>query len=242
LRPAATLARSACHRRGHAAARVTVATSFMAGLVPEEFSRGPVAVIPLGAERLSSGPRVEGPPWRLLRVASINRVKDHPTLLRALALLVDRGLDVHLDIVRWTRWIGQSLDRWPARSTSVPASRFMGFSRPIGWRPSTPGHTCTWCRRATRPPASWCSKRRRRVGRRLARRSATSRTGIPIARRRCLSRIPPRSQAQSPICCAIRGGGRSVQRPRARGRSVAGLAQFEDLRRGITRRDGSADL
>ena len=33
------------------------------------------------------------------RVASLNRVKDHPTLFRALRLLVERGLDVHLDIV-----------------------------------------------------------------------------------------------------------------------------------------------
>jgi glycosyltransferase involved in cell wall biosynthesis len=84
-----------------AAARVTVATSFMAGLVPEDFSRDPVAVIPLGvdASAFPPGPHVEGPPWRLLRVASINRVKDHSTLLRALALLVDRGLDVQLDIV-----------------------------------------------------------------------------------------------------------------------------------------------
>jgi glycosyltransferase involved in cell wall biosynthesis len=93
-------------RRGIAAAvrgaaRVTVATSFMAGLVPEDFSRDPLAVIPLGvdASAFPPGPRVEGPPWRLLRVASLNRVKDHSTLLRALALLVDRGLDVHLDMV-----------------------------------------------------------------------------------------------------------------------------------------------
>src|SRR5205814_2229462 len=46
-----------------------------------------------------SGARIEGPPWRLLRVASINPVKDYPTLLRALALLVERGLDIHLDSV-----------------------------------------------------------------------------------------------------------------------------------------------
>jgi glycosyltransferase involved in cell wall biosynthesis len=35
----------------------------------------------------------------LLRVASLNRVKDDPTLLHALARLVERRLDVHLDIV-----------------------------------------------------------------------------------------------------------------------------------------------
>jgi len=43
--------------------------------------------------------RSDGPPWRLIRVASLNRVKDYPTLLRALAHLVARVPDVHLDIV-----------------------------------------------------------------------------------------------------------------------------------------------
>src|SRR5262249_5258551 len=43
--------------------------------------------------------RSEGPPWRLLRVASLNRVKDYPTLLQAFQTIVRRGLDVHLDVV-----------------------------------------------------------------------------------------------------------------------------------------------
>ena len=34
-----------------------------------------------------------------LRVASINEVKDYPTLLQALAVLVGRGVDVQLDVV-----------------------------------------------------------------------------------------------------------------------------------------------
>lgn len=84
-----------------AAARVTVATDFMARMVPDGFSRAPVAVIPIGidASLFPLATRVEGPPWRLLRVASLNRVKDHPALLHALACLVGRGLDVHLDVV-----------------------------------------------------------------------------------------------------------------------------------------------
>src|ERR1051326_9401043 len=41
----------------------------------------------------------DGPPWRLLRVASLNRVKDHPTLLRAFCAVLDRMQHVHLDIV-----------------------------------------------------------------------------------------------------------------------------------------------
>jgi glycosyltransferase involved in cell wall biosynthesis len=36
---------------------------------------------------------------RLIHVASLNRVKDQPTLLRALAALVDRGLEFEMDIV-----------------------------------------------------------------------------------------------------------------------------------------------
>jgi glycosyltransferase involved in cell wall biosynthesis len=36
---------------------------------------------------------------RLIHVASLNRVKDQPTLLRAIAMLASQGLDFHLDIV-----------------------------------------------------------------------------------------------------------------------------------------------
>jgi glycosyltransferase involved in cell wall biosynthesis len=42
--------------------------------------------------------RQEGPPWRLLQVASLNRVKDQSTLLQAVAIL-RRSLDVRLDLV-----------------------------------------------------------------------------------------------------------------------------------------------
>jgi glycosyltransferase involved in cell wall biosynthesis len=58
-------------------------------------------VVALGVDTRAFSPvvRVDGPPWRLLRVASINAVKDYPTLLRALAHLAGRGLDIHLDVV-----------------------------------------------------------------------------------------------------------------------------------------------
>ena len=84
-----------------AAARVTVTTDFMARMVPDGLSQAPVAVIPIGIDASCFPPatRVEGPPWRLLRVASISAVKGYPTLLRALAHIVARGLDVHLDVV-----------------------------------------------------------------------------------------------------------------------------------------------
>lgn len=60
------------------------------------------AVVPLGADpRWLSPPerRIEGPPWRLLHVGSINPVKDHNTLLRAFEILIARGVDASLDIV-----------------------------------------------------------------------------------------------------------------------------------------------
>jgi len=40
-----------------------------------------------------------GSPARLIHVASLNRVKDQPTLLRALAALVKEGMDFRMDIV-----------------------------------------------------------------------------------------------------------------------------------------------
>jgi glycosyltransferase involved in cell wall biosynthesis len=83
------------------AARVTVATEFMARMVPGGLTRAPTTVIPIGidASVFPTATRVEGPPWRLLRVASLNSVKDYPTLLHAFALMAGRGLDVHLDVV-----------------------------------------------------------------------------------------------------------------------------------------------
>jgi glycosyltransferase involved in cell wall biosynthesis len=84
-----------------AAARVTVSTAFMAQMVHRVVDSVPVSVIAIGVEA-SAFPlaaRVENPPWRLLRVASINAVKDYPTLLRALSVIVGRHVDVHLDIV-----------------------------------------------------------------------------------------------------------------------------------------------
>lgn len=82
------------------AARVTVCTSYQAtlarghGVQPE--------IVPLGVDLGVFARRREireGPPWRLLTVASINPVKDHETLLRAFSQLVARGVDATLDCV-----------------------------------------------------------------------------------------------------------------------------------------------
>ena len=82
-----------------AASTLTVPTQFMRRLA-ERHGADPI-VIPIGVDvsRFPKVDRSDGPPWRLIRVASLNRVKDYPTLLRALAHLVARVPDVHLDIV-----------------------------------------------------------------------------------------------------------------------------------------------
>jgi glycosyltransferase involved in cell wall biosynthesis len=81
------------------AARVTVCTRYLASMPALGGRR--VEVIPIGvdAARFPAASRAEGPPWRLLRVASLNAVKDYPTLLRAMASIVTQLRDTHLDIV-----------------------------------------------------------------------------------------------------------------------------------------------
>jgi len=82
------------------AAAVTVCTTFMQHLAK---AHGVAArVIPIGVPDVAGAvpeTAAEGPPWRLMNVASINPVKDHETLLRAMAAVVVRHPDVHLDIV-----------------------------------------------------------------------------------------------------------------------------------------------
>ncbi len=82
------------------ATAVTVCTRFMQQLAA---AHGVTArLIPIGVPGGSTAAPTrppEGPPWRLMHVASINPVKDHDTLLSAMAALVVRHPDVHLDIV-----------------------------------------------------------------------------------------------------------------------------------------------
>ena len=87
---AAALRRASC---------VTVSTRFMAAM-PALDGR-PVEIVPIGVERrlFPDARRADGPPWRLLRVASLNRVKDYPTLLRAIAAIVRCVPAAHLDVV-----------------------------------------------------------------------------------------------------------------------------------------------
>jgi glycosyltransferase involved in cell wall biosynthesis len=81
-------------------ARLHVCSEYM-----ERFARAkglsPVR-IPIGVDGDQFQPplsRTDGPPWRLLHVASLNTVKDQGTLLRAFVRVVDAIPDVHLDIV-----------------------------------------------------------------------------------------------------------------------------------------------
>jgi glycosyltransferase involved in cell wall biosynthesis len=82
------------------ATAVTVCSEYQAALA-RRHRLAPV-VIPLGVDCSlfpAAAPRASDGPVRLLTVASLNPVKDHGTLLRALRLLVTHGHRVALDIV-----------------------------------------------------------------------------------------------------------------------------------------------
>jgi glycosyltransferase involved in cell wall biosynthesis len=82
------------------ASRVTVCSEHMRGLAVAHGIEADLA--PLGVDEAAFSTdrgRPEGPPWRLLHVASLNRVKDQPTLVHALSRIVSRVPDTHLDVV-----------------------------------------------------------------------------------------------------------------------------------------------
>jgi len=81
------------------AAALTVTTQFMTRLAASHGANPDVIPLGVDAARFPLTERIDGPPWRLIRVASINRVKDYTTLLEALAQLVRIIPGVHLDIV-----------------------------------------------------------------------------------------------------------------------------------------------
>jgi glycosyltransferase involved in cell wall biosynthesis len=91
--------RAAVSLVGRLATRLTVCSHYQFALAQ---SHGVHAdIVPLGVDTQIFAPAIspEGPPWRLLHVASLNRVKDQTTLLNAFSLLVQRVPDVYLDIV-----------------------------------------------------------------------------------------------------------------------------------------------
>jgi glycosyltransferase involved in cell wall biosynthesis len=112
-----------------AATRVTAASAAMVEALAE---------IGITARRLALGVdlkvwkprepvrRDPGKPARLIHIASLNRVKDQPTLLRALASLAASGLEFHMDIVGEDTLKGeiQQMSRHLGLSARV---RFLGF-------------------------------------------------------------------------------------------------------------------
>lgn len=82
-----------------AATRVHVSTRYMESLAAGVGVKA--TRVPLGVDRQRFAPLArppDGPPWHLLQVASLNRVKDHAMLLDAVALM-RRTLDVRLHLV-----------------------------------------------------------------------------------------------------------------------------------------------
>lgn len=90
--------RLAVHATLRLASRVVVCSRYQWTLA-RRFGVSP-DIIPLGVDRhvFASRLRSDGPPWRIIHVASLNPVKDHGTLLRAMAALVARGVEAHLDM------------------------------------------------------------------------------------------------------------------------------------------------
>jgi glycosyltransferase involved in cell wall biosynthesis len=121
--------RRALARALRAAARVTVSTEFMASRPALEGLD--VSIVPIGVDTriFPEATRADGPPWRLLRVASLNRVKDHPTLLQAFRTIVNRGLDVHLDVVGEDT-MGGAVHMQAALLDLLPRVKFHGVQTP----------------------------------------------------------------------------------------------------------------
>jgi glycosyltransferase involved in cell wall biosynthesis len=108
------------------ATRVHVTTAFMESLARAHGYD--VVRIPIGVDlsRVAApGARPEGPPWRLLQVASLNPVKDQTTLLQAVAI-ARRSMDVRLDLVGEDTLDGH-LQRAAAQLGIAGAISFHGF-------------------------------------------------------------------------------------------------------------------
>jgi glycosyltransferase involved in cell wall biosynthesis len=108
------------------ATQLTVCSQYQARLAA---ARGwSTCTIPLGVDpsAFRPAPRIEGPPWRLLHVASVNPVKDHDTLLHAFHRLVERDVDAYLDVVGEDTMAGAAA-ALAARLRISHRVRFLGF-------------------------------------------------------------------------------------------------------------------
>ena len=110
----------------HMAQTITAGSRFMLDLLPNHFQQ--TRYIPLGINLGVFYPperHSQAPPWRLLHVASVNRVKDPETLLRAVAV-VRKEVEVGFD------WVGENVQEMDipgliARLGLVDVVRFHGF-------------------------------------------------------------------------------------------------------------------
>jgi glycosyltransferase involved in cell wall biosynthesis len=111
------------------ASRITAASAQMIDVIGALGYRA--ARVPLGVDlqRWPVAPpraRPAGAPARLLHLASLNRVKDQPTLLEAARRLVDRGVEFRLDIVGQDT-LGGDLHAYAQRVGLRDRVRFHGY-------------------------------------------------------------------------------------------------------------------
>jgi glycosyltransferase involved in cell wall biosynthesis len=108
------------------ASRIHVETAFMEKAA---VAHGHSAIrIPIGIDRrrgAAPAHPAEGPPWRAMQVASLNPVKDHATLLEALAI-ARQSVDVRLDLVGEDT-LGGSVQRQAAALGIADVVVFHGF-------------------------------------------------------------------------------------------------------------------
>jgi glycosyltransferase involved in cell wall biosynthesis len=80
--------------------RITAGSQFVIQLLKNDLVKS--EWIPLGVDThhlSTSFSRKFGPPWRLIHVGSINRVKNHRMLLESFKLVLEEGIDAYLDCV-----------------------------------------------------------------------------------------------------------------------------------------------
>jgi glycosyltransferase involved in cell wall biosynthesis len=108
------------------ATRITVSTRYMARLARQHGIEPDIVPIGIAPPAIQSTPATVGPPWRLVHVANLNRVKDQPTLLSALDLVRREEPDVHVDIVG-TDTLGGEIQ---ARCAQLGLERHVTFHGP----------------------------------------------------------------------------------------------------------------
>jgi glycosyltransferase involved in cell wall biosynthesis len=106
--------------------RLTVPTEYLLRM-PQLRDRR-VDIVPMGVptDTFRPGAAPAGPPWRVLRVASLNPVKDYPLLLAAYESVVSRLPAVHLDVVGEDT-LGGSIQAMARARGLEPFVTFHGF-------------------------------------------------------------------------------------------------------------------